>query len=283
MKIRRPIMRYHGGKWRLAPWIIEKMPPHRVYIEPFAGAASVLLRKPPSFAEVINDLDDMVVNVFRVLRDPDLARELQRRCVLTPFARSEFDLAYQPTDDAIEAARRTLVRSWMGHGAAGVRAHRAGFRVNPHRQRTTAADDWAGWAPCIAAFTARLRNVTIEKRPAGKLIADHDRPDVLIYADPPYLFGVRSQKRKGSDLYHGYNHEMTDADHVALIAQLRGCSGAMVMLSGYASALYDEGLTGWARFETEAFADRGEARTEVLWLNPAAMAARRPLFDIAAE
>lgn len=276
MNIRRPIMRYHGGKWRLAPWIIGYFPPHRVYIEPFGGAASVLIRKPPSFAEVYNDLDGEVVNVFRVLRDPDLALELQRRCQFTPFARAEFE----PTDDAIERARRILVRSWMGHGASGVRAHRTGFRVNPHRQRTTAADDWAGWWPCIDAYTSRLARVTIEMRPAATLIADHDRPDVLLYGDPPYMFETRSQKRKRGDLYHGYNHELDDADHQALLEQLCAVR-AMVVLSGYASPLYECMLSGWQRFETDAQADRGEARTEVLWLNPAASAARRPLFQAA--
>ena len=274
MTPRRPIMRYHGGKWRLASWIIEHLPPHRIYVEPFGGAASVLLKKQRAFAEVYNDLDKDVVNVFRCLQDPVLARELKRRCELTPFARTEFDLAYEVSADPIEAARRILIRSWMGHGASGVRAHRTGFRVNPHRQRTTAAGDWAGWPHAIPAFTDRLRGVTIELRPAASLIAQHDKPDTLFYIDPPYMFETRSQKRKGSDLYHGYNHELSDDEHAALIEQLRGLVG-MVVLSGYASELYERELAGWHRIEKEAFADRGGARTEVIWLNPAAAAAGR--------
>lgn len=112
----RPALRWHGGKWRVAPWIIEHFPKHAVYVEPFGGAGSVLIRKPRVSSEVYNDLDGEVVNLFRVLRDRKKAAELERLLRLTPFAREEMEAAYGPAPKTeMERARRLVVRSFMGH------------------------------------------------------------------------------------------------------------------------------------------------------------------------
>lgn len=110
------MLRYHGGKWRLAPWIIGFFPPHRVYVEAFGGAASVLMRKPRSYAEVYNDLYGDIVSLFRVLRDPSSAQELERRLRLTPFARDELESAYEPAVDAIDAAQKMGIYILDSHG-----------------------------------------------------------------------------------------------------------------------------------------------------------------------
>src|SRR5690554_5882964 len=112
-----PILRYHGGKWRLAPWITEHFPPHKVYVEPFGGAAGVLCRKTRSDAEVYNDLDAEIVNVFRVLRCEDMALRLARSCQLTPYSRDEFELTQKPCDEPVERTRRTLFRAWASFGS----------------------------------------------------------------------------------------------------------------------------------------------------------------------
>ena len=109
MTVKRPVLRYFGGKWMLAKWVIAHLPPHRIYVEPFGGAASVLMRKPRSYAEVYNDLDGDVVNLFRVLRS-DRAPELIELIRLTPYCREEFELSYQDADCELEQARRLIVR-----------------------------------------------------------------------------------------------------------------------------------------------------------------------------
>lgn len=56
-----PVIRYHGGKFRLADWVIRHFPKHTCYTESFGGAAGVLLQKPRAYAEVYNDLDGKVI------------------------------------------------------------------------------------------------------------------------------------------------------------------------------------------------------------------------------
>ena len=274
---KRPVLRWHGGKWRLAPWIIKHFPAHRVYVEPFGGAASVLMQKPRAYAEIYGDLDGQVVNLFQVLRDEGLAEELTRRLKLTPFARSEFEFAQaEPTaSDPVEQARRLIVISFMGFGAAGVTlGATTGFRANSNRSGTTPAHDWANYPQALAAMTERLRGVVVEKRPAVELMAAHDGGDTLHYVDPPYLSGTRSEKARKpgpEGQYLSYRHELTVADHVALLGALRGLKG-MVVLSGYPSALYDDALSDWRRVTKAAHADGARPRTEVMWINPAAVA-----------
>jgi DNA adenine methylase len=263
----RPALRYHGGKWKLADWIIGQFPAHRVYVEPFGGGASVLLRKPRAYGEIYNDLCDEVVVLFRVLRDPAQAARLRHLLELTPFARSEFELAYATTDDPVERARRLVIRSFMGFGSDGHnRMVKTGFRANSNRSGTTPAHDWVTYAACLPAIVERLQGVVIENRPAAQVIAAHDGPTTLHYVDPPYLPSTRSEKsRKGGGKYHAYTHEMSEADHDALLDQLVAVEGAVV-LSGYPHPLYDAKLAGWRRLEREALADGARPRTEVLWI-----------------
>lgn len=270
----RPALRYLGGKWKLAPWILEHFPPHRVYVEPYGGAASVLLRKTRAFSEVYNDLDEEVVNLFAVLRDTDLAAQLVAAVTLTPFARVEFERAFERTAEPVERARRLVVRSFMGHGSNAANINRnTGFRANlVNGDRALPALDWSNLPPALTQVAERFFGVVVERRPALQVIDRYDVPDALIYADPPYVHETRSGKRKGGELYCAYSVEMTDADHAALLERLRACR-AMVVLSGYPNALYNDALASWRSVKRETHADGARDRTEVIWINPAAAAA----------
>lgn len=260
-----PLLRYHGGKYRLSKWLYGFFPEHRIYVEPFGGAASVLLRKKRSHGEVYNDLDQDIFNLFAVLRDKANAARLIELCYLTPYSRDEFKLAYEFTDEPVERARRTIVRSAMGFGSGAASGHPTGFRCEAARQYNTSAHVWAKYPPVLKYVHARLQGVNIENRPAIDSMTKHDSPDTLHYVDPPYLLDTRKINSSGGV----YRHEMTTADHKALLAALCQLQGSVV-LSGYSSELYSDMLQGWKRKEKTARISAGSGtgiRTECVWIN----------------
>lgn len=268
--LKRPILRYHGGKWILAPWIISNFPEHRVYVELFGGGGSVLLRKPKSYAEVYNDVWDIVVNVFQVLRDPDLAAELERVLKLTPFSRYEFDLCgdfeLNKITDPVEKARRTILRSFAGFGSASTNAnHSTGFRANSNRSGTTPAHDWANYPSNLKSFVERLSGVVIERRHYSAVLQHQDSEQTLFYADPPYVHVTRNMLRGNA----AYAHEMTNSDHEEMCNLFLAAKG-MIVLSGYDNDIYNDILRGWEKITKNSFADGAKKRVEVLWINPQA-------------
>jgi len=258
----RPILRYHGGKWRLAPFVTEFFPGHKVYVEPFGGGASILLRKQRSVTEIYNELDGEVVNLFRVLRDPDQSDRLKLALELTPYSREEFDAAYDIAECPVEQARRTLVKSWFGAYSKGL-MNKTGFdtRVNSDGYCSRVAT-FIKLSDMIETIRQRMTGVVIENTDALRLIPRMDAHHTLFYVDPPYVPDSRSGKY--------YRHEMSEECHRELAGVLHACKG-MVILSGYASELYDRELyADWHREDCPAYTDGAHARTEVLWINPAA-------------
>ena len=259
----RPILRYFGGKYLLAPWIISHFPKHRIYVEPFGGAASVLLRKPRSYAEVYNDLDDGVVALFQVLRNKENSEHLRLQLERTPYSRREFELASSYTPDPVERARRLIIRSYMGFGAdSAIDRYRAtGFRSNSNRSGSTPAHDWANYAAAISEIHERLSGIVIEHRDAIEVMTAHDGPETLHYVDPPYIPETRTRDRA-----RNYNHEMNLADHEKLLAFVKTLKGS-VLISGYEHPIYERELSDWQKQSKHTHADGAKKRVECLWIN----------------
>lgn len=257
----RPVLKYPGSKWRIVEWIISLMPPHKSYLEPFFGSGAVFFNKPPSRIETINDLDGEIVNLFRVIRERP--EDLERAVALTPYSRTEYKRAWEQrkagnVTDPVELARLTLVRYWQAHGSrcnenGGWKNDRAG------RGYAYAVRDWNRIPERIATAVERLKEAQIEQTPAVELIRRFAHPEVLIYADPPYVLSTRTQRQ--------YNVEMAEnAQHIELLEALLAHPGP-VMLSGYDNDLYNEMLPGWTRLCHKARSEGGGARTECLWVN----------------
>ncbi|MEX5711893.1 DNA adenine methylase [Parafrankia sp. FMc6] len=261
--VTRPPFAYFGGKTLLADRIVALLPKHEHYVEPFAGSLAVLLAKPRSAMETVNDLDQNLMTFWRVLREQPA--DLMRACALTPHSRAEFELAFdgsrEPAADDLERARRVWAQ--LSQARTGT-LRRTGWRhyVNPAGSDTSMPGYLAGYVDRMASAAERLAAVSLECRPGLDLCERYGRePDVLMYVDPPYLGSVRSRN---------YAVEMgSEAEHRALADVLRSTRSAVV-LSGYDSDLYRDLYADWDRVSIETQTGQGtrrSARTEVLWFN----------------
>jgi len=266
-----PVLKYPGSKYTIAAWIVNHMPSHQVYLDPYFGSGGVFFAKPPVKVETINDIDGHVINLFRVIREQP--EQLAQLVHWTPWAREEYQELlttasnkeyFKKTGNPLEDARRLLIRLWMAHG--GKTSDRTGWRHNVQAKvGNSCAKVWHDIPERILITAQRLKDAQIECRPALELIVKYRYSEVLIYADPPYVLDTRRRMRQ-------YKHEMTNADHIALIDTLNAHPGP-VLLSGYACPLYDRQLRRWERKTCSALAEGGRKREEVLWLNQIAVKA----------
>jgi DNA adenine methylase len=258
-----PVLKYPGAKNALADDIISLFPPryHKlVYLEPFLGSGSVFFRKVPSTVETLNDIDNDIYNLFYQIRHnaPELARLIE----FTPWSRTEYALSYVRADSDLENARRFLVRAWFSFGYAS--SCKYGWRYNVQKN-TGGHASFSALPAVIMEICRRLKpspgnDVQIERRDALDLIKTYNRPNVLMYLDPPYMRNTRSKNRKI------YSSEMTDEDHRRLCSLL-AASPARVVLSGYPNALYDSLLPHFNKTVLHAVDTAGNRKTEVVWRN----------------
>jgi nitrogenase moFe cofactor biosynthesis protein nifE len=250
------ILRYPGSKWNLADKISQLLPEHKTYLEPYFGSGAVLFTKSPSAIETVNDLNDDVVNLFRVIQQEPEA--LAEKIYLTPYSRKIYDEAWKIRPKiGIDKALNFVIRSVMSHGFRVI--EKSGWKMDVNgRERAYAVKHWNDLPKLIQEMTLRLKQVQIECRPAIELIEKYSREDVCMYVDPPYVLSTRTRKQ--------YSVEMEDKDHEELLDVLNN-SDAKILLSGYDSDLYNKRLTNWERIEFSATAEKGLPRTEILWVN----------------
>lgn len=248
------ILKYPGGKWRIADWIINHFPPHEVYLEPYFGSGAVFFTKAPANIETLNDLNGDIVNLFRICRER--GEELARLIELTPFSREEYCACNEPSKDPLEQARRTLVRYWQSFGTSN--SSKYSWKNSQTKNSPRCPIQFAQLPSVIARVMERLRDAQIENTEAVELIRRYNTPEVLIYCDPPYLLELR---KKGM-----YKNEMTDAQHLELLKAIRA-SKAKICLSGYDNELYNDELRDWITDEKPTTAQMGLHRTEKLYMN----------------
>ncbi|MEW5986490.1 MAG: DNA adenine methylase [Chloroflexota bacterium] len=179
-------IRWVGGKSRLREQIIPIIPAHTCYVEPFAGAAWVLFGKPPSPVEVLNDIDQELINFFRVLKDnpEQLIASFEWELV----SRAEFERLAQLDPAALSNVQRAhrfyylIMAGWGGE-------------LDYPRFQTSISDGGHGnrligalkhLRQRLQPVHERLRTVIIENLTWEQCLDRYDRPKTFMYLDPPY-------------------------------------------------------------------------------------------------
>lgn len=258
---------YFGGKFYHVREIIPLMCKLNGYCEPFGGSASILINREPCELEVYNDLNNDIVNFFRVLRENP--EELIRRIELTPYSRQEFRNClefYDNCSDPIERARMfyVLVRQSVNSVfSLKVLTEKSwSFIKHPkyrHSSKMSAVSSAGEWLDLIAK---RLKNVTIENDDAIKVIKRYDSEDMMFYCDPPYPHECR-------EFIDAYEYEMSDEQHIELYEVLSRCRGK-IMVSSYENELYNKLYKDWIKIKLTpktAPSSQRTIRQEVLFLN----------------
>ena len=256
----RNVLKYPGSKWRIADELVKLLPEHHTYVEPFFGSGAVFFKKEPSDIEMVNDMDDDVINLFRCIQED--SKNLARLVMTTPYSRKCYEEAFyydsENSADPYHKACQFLVKCWQGHGFR-TNKYRVGWKNDVvGREKMYALWNWYRLPEWIIEIAERLRCVQIENKPALDVINRFNYDNVFMYLDPPYLLETRTAEQ--------YKHEMTNEDHRELLDAICN-SKAKIMISGYSSALYDEKLKDWYRIEFDSHAEQGLKRKEVVWMN----------------
>lgn len=179
-KAPRPVVKWQGGKRRLLKRILPLIPPHACYCEAFAGGLAVLMAKPRSTVEVVNDINGDLVALYRNLQFhlPELLREVDFM-----FASREQlkDFIAQPGITEIQRAARFLLKNRTSFAAGGT-----SFAV-ARSQGGGAGFSRVKVADLLGTAHERLDGVTVERLPFGRCLELYDSRESFFFLDPPYL------------------------------------------------------------------------------------------------
>jgi len=252
---------YPGSKWRLARRFHRYYPRHRVFVDLFGGSGALLCRQRPRAAEIYNDLDFTVYNVFRTIKEAGSHEQVLRLLESTTNDREQYAACKRVLADASETSVR---RAWgfLVCGNVGFAGHPAltNSWVRHERQRR----DFLTLPARLNWWHERLRNVHLENRPWQEVIDTYDAPETFFLADPPYLPGLL---RSSAGQY--YRHRMGADAHVELIERLRRIKG-YAWICGYHHPLYTRLLFHWRKIKfsaRETMGGKAGRRQEIAWLS----------------
>lgn len=262
------LVSYFGGKYPHLKWLIDKFPAGNYhFVDMMCGSANVALNVNYPLV-TINDLNDEVVNLFRVLRDNKMYKEFKRIIYFTPFSRSELnsiilDNINHLNFDPVEKARRFYTKCQLGFGANGSQNdhYGTGFEYKIQKTNYYRVDNWNIRLEKLDIIVDKLRQMQIEHRDSLLLFDKINKEGNIAYFDPPYVLDTRKSKKR-------YRHEVEDDFHIKLHDKIKDAK-CFVAISGYNSPLYDELFKGmYKTLDVEKKANIGKIlKSECLWTN----------------
>jgi DNA adenine methylase len=278
----KPIIAYYGGKQRIASRIVDVICtiPHKVYVEPFAGGASVMFAKGKpipnnhdDYRECVNDSDERIVTLYRVCQEQkeDLLHLLHH----TPYSQAEHRRAHAimraPHEyTPLRVAWAVVVQTRQSFANSIGKGWGTGVKTKNHAQT------WATYLQWLPAILERFSGVYVSCEDAIRCIQRWDSPDTLFYCDPPY-----------PDTNQGHYSGYTLEDWHALCDVLDACQGSYI-LSNYPQTT--EPASAQRRVEIQAVMSAENSktrtnnqRTECLWVCNRGQRQQTSLFDAILE
>ena len=261
-----PPIQYSGSKYLIAPWVVSHFPRHGIFVDVFGGAGAITLPKKPSRIEIFNDLDSHIVNLFRVIRDPQKCEQLIELISLTPYSREEYVDAFHMLENAESLSDVECAYYYLYRGLLAFR----GFTPGKDKVKAIKFDvGLRGGMFAVARFNRlpqtlkdialRFKSVQIEHRDYA-FMSHYAKNGALLYCDPPYL-----EELLFKSSYKYYSHHAINHEEFLQWAKSLDC---MCIISGYESELYQDLLKDWRVEKKETRCRSHAARTECLWLNP---------------
>lgn len=211
---RPPLAGWMGGKSLLAKRIVERIPEHTCYVEPFAGAAWVLFRKPESKVEVINDINKDVVTLYRCIQWH--LEEFVRYFKWVLVSRDEFERLKKAPPETLTDIQRAARFYYLQQACFGGRIASPSFgygKARPSKLNLLRIEEY------LSAAHLRLARAYVECLPYAEIIKRYDGPETFFYIDPPYW---------DCEGYYGQGI-FSRGDFSKLAAQLDDISGKFIL------------------------------------------------------
>lgn len=263
---------YFGGKWRILSHVLQYVPPLKevdCYVEPFFGSGTLFFNRARlGKNEIVNDQDAQLYNFYKVLQDPRQYAKLTRLLKYTPYSR-QFFLAARELIKKNQEHTSSVRRAWAVYILYCMSTMNNKTSFSRGSLSAPEGRYWVDNHDRLDYCAARLQGCLIEHEDALLTCQRNDSKKTFIYLDPPYLI-VRDMQavKKTYDVMSKKQH--TKLLEFCLEAKSR------ILISGYASQLYDDMLGGWYKTEVKSFTttvrnQRGRsahAKTlEILWCN----------------